>query len=83
MSDTGNMANRRSNSLIIDKVPHAALQALYHAVTGKTENLSKSLNKNVLVGFDDICQLHARIEQQLEHYVLVTSPNNHSNIKAF
>jgi hypothetical protein len=58
----------------LDKLPKTTLQALYHAVTGKTETYSKSLRRNVVIRFADIDRLNQQIRQQIEHYQLVSDP---------
>lgn len=58
----------------ISNVPTSVLQAIYHAVTGKTETYSKSLNKNVIIDFPSVENLHHQIMQQMEHYDLVSPP---------
>ncbi len=60
--------------LAIETLPKAAIQALYHAVTGKTENYRKTLSGNVLINFVDIERLYQLICQQLEHYQLLAKP---------
>lgn len=61
-------------------LPMSAVQALYHAATGKTENLRKSLTRNVLVKKSDLDQLRIKIHQQLEHFILVSGPTETVNI---
>jgi hypothetical protein len=58
----------------ISRLPATALQALYHAVTGKTENLTERLIKSVIIRKHDIDRLVAMVEQQMQHYVLVAGP---------
>jgi hypothetical protein len=60
--------------LQIYQLPKTALQALYHAVTGKTETYSRDLKKNVIIRYSDIEKLYNQIMQQIEHYKLVASP---------
>ena len=59
---------------LIDSLPKTALQAIYHAVTGKTENYSKSLNGNVRIQSHDIDRLYESIIQQIEHYTVIAPP---------
>lgn len=56
---------------LIDGLPRTAVQALYHAVTGKTENLSKWLNGNVLISFSSIKSLYNMLCEQIQHYDLL------------
>jgi hypothetical protein len=73
--------------LIIDRVPTSAIQALYHAATGKTETLEKRLTKNFIVRKSDVEQLYFKIMQQLEHFERIAGPtitvkvsfNNHEH----
>jgi hypothetical protein len=73
--------------LIIPRVPTSAIQALYHAATGKTENLEKRLTKNFVVRKTDVDQLYLKLMQQLEHFERVAGPtitvkvtlNNHEH----
>jgi hypothetical protein len=61
-------------NLPINKLPAAALQAIYHAVTGKTESLTKSFDGNVLIERDDIDNLYWMLQEQLNHYTRVCEP---------
>jgi hypothetical protein len=73
--------------LVINRVPTSAIQALYHAATGKTENLAKRLTKNFIVRKNDVDQLYFKIMQQVEHFECVAGPtitvkvsfNNHEH----
>lgn len=58
----------------LDNMPRTALQAIYHAVTGKTENLSKTLKKNVIIRHAEVEQLYLRMTQQIEHYGPLVKP---------
>jgi hypothetical protein len=49
-------------------IPKTALQAIYHAVTGKTENLERILNGNVEVNSIDFDRLHDMIIDQIGVY---------------
>jgi hypothetical protein len=60
--------------LPIAQLPATAMQALYHAVTGKTENLTKRLTKNVIIRRDDLDRLMAMLRQQMQHYVITSGP---------
>lgn len=62
------------NSLDISKLPATAIQAIYHAVTGKTENLSKYFHGNVKINAGDISRLHQMIMDQVGHYDLEADP---------
>ena len=73
MSDTP-ARDAQGDVLILNRVPTSALQALYHAATGKTENLEKRLTKNFIVRKDDVTQLYFKIMQQLEHFERVAGP---------
>jgi hypothetical protein len=58
----------------VELLPKTALQALYHAVTGKTETYSKTLSNNVIITYREVEQLYLRISQQIGHYELVADP---------
>jgi hypothetical protein len=60
--------------LPIAQLPATALQALYHAVTGKTENLTKRLTKSVIIRKDDVDRLVGMLRQQMQHYVITAGP---------
>jgi hypothetical protein len=55
-------------------LPATAIQALYHAATGKTENLTKRLSKNFIIRRSDLDQLYFKILQQLEHFEKIAGP---------
>lgn len=63
-----------SPSLSIKHLPRTVAQALYHSLTGKTENLSKILRDNVVIDQNNIDNLRYKINQQLEHYDLLSDP---------
>jgi hypothetical protein len=73
MSDN-NAIDSDEAAVSLRTMPRSALQAIYHAVTGKTENLSKNLRGNVIIKYHDFEQLHRRIVQQIEHYSLIADP---------
>lgn len=52
----------------------SVVQALYHAATGKTENLTKRLAKNYIIRKNDIDQLYHKLKQQLDQYEIVAGP---------
>lgn len=58
----------------IVQLPISAIQALYHAVTGKTENLSQNFRGDFVVRKSDLDQLHTKIHQQLEQYETLAPP---------
>lgn len=58
----------------LDKLPRSFVQALYHAVTGKTESLSSVLRGNVAVNINDIQRLYDMLHQRIEHYNPLVSP---------
>ncbi len=66
--------NEADDRLRIEQLPKTALQAIYHAVTGKTESLTKSLSGNVIVKSEDIDQLFLMIVDQTNHYSLKFNP---------
>ena len=74
MSENGSEKLPNSAQLPMAQLPATALQALYHEVTGKTENLTKRLTKNVQIKKDDLDRLVAMLHQQLQHYILPAGP---------
>jgi hypothetical protein len=71
-----------SNALSIEDMPKAALQAIYAAVTGKTERLSKRLRGNVRICFADVERLHDGIKQHIEHLEILAPPTVTVVVKA-
>jgi len=63
-----------SESIAINTLPTTTLQSIYHAVTGKTENLSKYLYRNVEIKSLDIDRLHQMIRDQIGHYGVLADP---------
>ena len=61
-------------TLPIESLPKTALQAIYHAVTGKTESLSKELTGNVIVRMPDIDRLYGMLVDQLGIHEKVIDP---------
>jgi len=51
-------------------------QSVYHAVTGKTEKLSKSFSQNFRVTMDDIQQLHEKFVQVSGQWRIIESNEN-------
>jgi hypothetical protein len=74
VSDTPARGDPQADVLVINRVPTSAIQALYHAATGKTENLEKRLTKNFIVRKPDLEQLYFKVLQQLEHFERVAGP---------
>lgn len=58
----------------ITALPPKALQAVYHAVTGKTESTEKVIRKNVIIDNAAIENLYHRINQELDIHALVCRP---------
>ena len=58
----------------LDKLPKGALQAIYHAVTGKTESLSRNFDGNVICTTADIDRLQGMIMDQLDMYPKEVTP---------
>lgn len=63
-----------SSTLSIENMPKAALQAIYAAVTGKTERLSKRLKGNVRICHADVDRLYQSIRQHIEHLDVLAPP---------
>lgn len=49
-----------------------AVQQMYADITGRTETLERSYKNNHSIGFDDLCQLDAKISQLQEQYNIVS-----------
>ncbi|MDE1715533.1 hypothetical protein PWG14_24015 [Chromobacterium amazonense] len=49
-----------------------AVQQIYSEITGRTESLERSYKFNHSIGFDDLCQLDAKVTQLLEQYNIVS-----------
>jgi hypothetical protein len=64
----------QADVLVINPVPASTLQALYHAATGKTENLQKQLTNNFIVHRNDIEQLYIKVLQQLVIFDCIAGP---------
>lgn len=80
--------SHENSSLPIANLPPSALQAIYHHVTGKTENMSQSFNGNVLIESHDVDRLHQMIiDQVATHHVefgpTVTIEVKHANERSF
>lgn len=74
MSEASSGFGETPTTMPIELLPKTALQALYHAVTGKTETYSKILSKNVIITYHNFEQLYYRIRQQIDHYQLLADP---------
>jgi hypothetical protein len=62
------------NISALDNMSKSVIQAVYHQVTGKTENLKKDLKGNVIVRFSDLEVLNQKINQQIQHYDIIANP---------
>lgn len=49
-----------------------AVQQIYSEITGRTESLERAYKNNHSIGFDDLCQLDAKITQLHEQYNIVS-----------
>jgi len=58
----------------ITSLPPKALQAVYHAVTGKTESTEKTIRRNVLIDENSVENLYHIIKQGLDIHSLVCEP---------
>ena len=48
------------------------VQQIYSEITGSTESLEKAYKINHFIGFDDLCQLEAKINQTQEQYHIIS-----------
>ena len=75
MSDVSRISGEDDASLVdIGRLPKSAIQAIYHAVTGKTERFSKTLKGSVSIHFEDLKRLFDRMQQEIEHLDLLADP---------
>jgi hypothetical protein len=74
VSDAHPETQDQGDVLVINRVPASAVQALYHAATGKTENLQRRFTKTFVVRKNDLEQLYFKILQQLDHFERVADP---------
>lgn len=54
------------DSIQILSAPPSVIQAVYHAATGKTENLTRYVFKNFIVRKSDLDQLYMKLKQQID-----------------
>lgn len=66
--------NNADANLPLASLPKTALQAIYHAVTGKTENLSRTLSGNVVITGRDVDRLYEMLLDQLDIHQKVIAP---------
>lgn len=88
MAEVVGSTDNSNNALPLADLPPAALQAIYHHVTGKTENMSQFFEGNVLIRSADIDRLHQMVLDQIAtHHVdfgpTVTVEVKHSNERSF
>lgn len=74
MSADADILNDGEPGFSIAKLPKTALQAIYNAVTGKTESMSRWNTGNSIIRFDNIENLNSLIRERLEHYEQVIAP---------
>ena len=63
-----------NHAITLGELPNSALQAIYHAVTGKTESMSRDLYENVVVRFHDIKNIVSQIVDQLKIHKNICDP---------
>ena len=64
----GNTVDLGSGHLVSMK----AVQQIYAEITGRTESLERSYKNNHSIGFEDLCQLVAKVTQLHEQYNIVS-----------
>lgn len=74
MTSIDSRGNAGDTKLPLQQLPTGALQAIYHAVTGKTESMSKNLEGNVIVEKGDVENLYWMLREQIGHYALICEP---------
>ncbi len=62
------------NQVPMSHLPKTALQAIYHAVTGKTENITKTMRGNVLIKSQDFDDLYHFLQDQSGIHTCVVEP---------
>ena len=75
-SRDGAQGDERSGLVIEGSVPTTPtlVQALYHAATGKTENISKRFVRPTIIRRQDLDNLYLKINQQLDLHAKVSPP---------
>ena len=81
MSDNAENFRPGQNVLPLESLPKPVLQQIYHAVTGKTENLSARLRGNVIINAADFERLYDMLIDQLNLYKTVVNPTTTILIK--
>lgn len=64
----GNTVDLGSGQLVSMK----AVQQIYAEITGRTESLERAYKNNHSIGFEDLCQLDAKVTQLHEQYNIVS-----------
>ncbi len=88
MSDISAGPEGGNHSFPLTEMPMTAIQAIYHHVTGKTENMKQDFDGNVSICSNDVDRLHQMILDQIAtHHVefgpTVTVEVKHANDRAF
>lgn len=65
-----------SRTVVESSDSHKIAQAVYHAVTSKTEKLTKTFSDNYCVKFADLEQLHAKCSQMCSQWTVMGSSEN-------
>lgn len=74
MSTQGSIESR---GLLIQGQDHFTVaQALYHAVTGKTESMSHQISENFEFDFNSVTQLHYKLKQMCSQWTVISSNEN-------
>lgn len=66
MTQSQILSDGESHNVALNEMPPSALQALYHAVTGKTENMKRELFGNVIVHDQDVQNIVRQIIEQIQ-----------------
>lgn len=74
MTDPQNLDRNPDSELALQNLPKGALQAIYHAVTGKTESLSRDLSGNVICTTADLDRLQGMLLDQFDIYPKEVGP---------
>lgn len=80
MSQKNTDGAESDKSLPVSALPPKALQAIYHAATGKTETIRRKIRKNVLINKGDIEALYHRLSQEYDIHDRVCEPTVTINV---
>lgn len=80
MSQDNGTDSNTDQILAVTSLPPKALQAIYHAATGKTESIRRKIRKNVIIRDSDIESLYHRLLQEFSLHQQICDPTVTINI---